>query len=198
MTIELTEICLVTGLPRSGTSLCMSMLEAGGMPVLTDGQRTADADNPNGYYEYEPVKRTRDDPTWLNVACGKAVKMVYRLLYDLPEGFTYCTLFMRRDLDEILTSQRKMLVRKGRPESEVSDNDIRRLFQQELRRFTAWIHTQPHFHVLEVDYNELLDSATPVLIRINEFLGNRLDVTAMHQIIDPALYRNRRLSPTAT
>ena len=86
-TRNLNPFTVVTGLPRSGTSMMMKMLEAGGVPPLCDGERTADSDNPNGYYEFEPVKNTKNDPSWLRDAPGKAVKMVYSLLYDLPETF---------------------------------------------------------------------------------------------------------------
>src|SRR5690242_7444054 len=102
-------LIIVSGLPRSGTSMMMRMLEHGGIPVLTDRVRTADDDNPNGYYEFEAVKQTRKDPSWLAGREGKAVKMVYRLLYDLPADRNYRVLFMRRKLEEVLASQRTML-----------------------------------------------------------------------------------------
>ena len=186
------EIYLVTGLPRSGTSLCMRMLETGDIPVLTDGERSADEDNPNGYYEFEPVKKTHEDVTWLDKASGKAVKMVYRLLYDLPDNFRYRTLFMRRDLGEVLASQQTMLSRNGTV-SQVSDDEMRQLFQRELASFASWIASQPHFNVLEVSFNELIDTPLPVLRRIDEFCGNTLNVEAMHRVIDSNLYRNRRM-----
>ena len=97
-------ITIVSGLPRSGTSLMMQMLEAGGMPVLTDGIRDADEDNPRGYYELEAVKRTKDDPAWLHGAPGKVVKMIYLLLYDLPTTYNYRIIFMRRPLSEVVAS----------------------------------------------------------------------------------------------
>ena len=106
-------ITIVSGLPRSGTSMMMRMLEAGGMPVITDNLRTADDDNPRGYFEFEPAKKTKDDPSWLNAAEGKAVKMIYKLLYDLPDRLEYRVLIMRRNMQEVLTSQRKMLDRMG-------------------------------------------------------------------------------------
>src|SRR5215471_15035568 len=107
------EITIVSGLPRSGTSMMMRMLEMGGMPVIIDQVRQPDVDNPRGYYEFEPAKKTKTDTSWLNHAPGKAVKMVYRLLYDLPSKFTFRVLFMQRKLDEVLVSQRTLLVRQG-------------------------------------------------------------------------------------
>ena len=94
MRVETESVTVVSGLPRSGTSMMMRILEAGGMDVLTDQIRTADVDNPRGYYEFEPVKKTKDDPSWIPEAAGKAVKMVYQLLYDLPDGFHYQILMM--------------------------------------------------------------------------------------------------------
>ena len=111
-------ITVVSGLPRSGTSLMMQMLEAGGMETVTDGQRAPDADNPKGYYELERVKRLKEDHAWLAEAEGKALKVVSMLLYDLPADFRYRVLFMERDLDEILSSQRTMLARRGTGEGE--------------------------------------------------------------------------------
>ena len=108
-------ITIVSGLPRSGTSMMMQVIEAGGIPALTDNPRARDEDNPQGYYEFEPVKQTRDDPSWVPGARGKVVKMVYRLLYDLPGDQDYRVIFMRRNIDEVLTSQKKMLQRSGKP-----------------------------------------------------------------------------------
>src|SRR5437868_1127771 len=114
-------LTIVSGLPRSGTSMMMRMLEAGGMPVLTDKVRSADEDNPNGYFEFEAVKRTKQDASWLDDSGGRAVKMVYRLLYDLPVNRNYRVLFMRRNLKEVLASQREMLRRKD-PDADAADD----------------------------------------------------------------------------
>jgi hypothetical protein len=185
------DIVVVSGLPRSGTSLCMRMLEAGGMPVLVDNIRTANDDNPNGYYEFEPVKTTRSDGVWLRSAGGKAVKMIYRLLYDLPSDYRYRVLFMRRDIEEILASQQKMLLRERKQDGGVPDAEMRRLYEDELARFSDWVRNQRHIRMLVVSYNHLLETPMPVLQSIDEFLDNRLDVGAMFNVIDPALYRNR-------
>src|SRR5262245_20267166 len=109
------EIIVVSGLPRSGTSLMMQMLDRGGIPAVTDRLRAADEDNPRGYYEFEAVKRTKQDASWLPAARGRAVKLVSSLLYDLPNSEAYRVLFMQRDMDEVLESQEKMLARLGRP-----------------------------------------------------------------------------------
>src|SRR5437764_1475845 len=101
------EIIVVSGLPRAGTSLMMQMLDNGGIEVLTDGVRAADTDNPRGYYELEKVKRLKQDASWLPQARGKVFKMVSQLLYDLPASEAYRVLFMERDFDEMLRSQEK-------------------------------------------------------------------------------------------
>src|ERR1700730_18485992 len=92
------EIIIVSGLPRSGTSLMMQMLDRGGVEVVTDNLRTADTDNPKGYYEFEQVKTIKRDTTWLPATRGKAFKMVSQLLYHLPPVETYRVIFMERGL----------------------------------------------------------------------------------------------------
>ena len=118
-------IVIVSGLPRSGTSLMMQMLQAGGMPLLIDDLRPADADNPNGYWEYEPVKRLQQDNSWIPKAEGKAVKVVSALLQYLPPQYTYKIIFMQRPMQEVLASQTVMLERRGEQGSKADDTDSR-------------------------------------------------------------------------
>jgi len=94
-------IIIVSDLPRSDTSMMMKILEAGGVPILTNRVRQTDEDNPEGYYEFEPVKRTKQDPSWLKLDCVKAINIMYRLLFDLPVDFSYRMIFMKRSLDEV-------------------------------------------------------------------------------------------------
>lgn len=184
-------VTIVSGLPRSGTSMMMRMLEKGGMPVMTDGVREADEDNPRGYYEFEAVKTTREDPSWVDDARGKAVKMVYRLLVDLPREYSFRVLFMERSIVEILASQRQMLVRCGRNPNDVAEEDMAALFQQELTRCKEWVAQQANFDILSVSYNEIMAGAVAPLSAINDFLDGTLDTTAMSAVIDHDLYRNR-------
>lgn len=184
------QIVVVTGLPRSGTSMMMKMLEAGGIAPLCDGERTADSDNPNGYYEYEPVKKTQEDPGWLQNAAGCAVKMVYSLLYDLPADRVYDVLFMRRDLNEILASQRRMLMNMELA-STVDDDRMFRLFTGEIVRFQNWIKQSDHINCLEVPYNDVASGRVEPIRAVNTHLGNYLDTDAMSAVVDPSLYRNR-------
>lgn len=184
------QIIIVTGLPRSGTSMMMKMLEAGGVPPLCDGERAADSDNPNGYYEFEPVKRTKQDAGWLTQAPGKAVKMVYSLLYDLPSDRTYDVVFMRRDLSEILASQRHMLHNMGLTPN-VDDTRMAALFEKEIKRFQRWISDASHINCVEVLYNAVASGSSVPITDINNHLGNDLNTSAMSEIVDPTLYRNR-------
>ena len=170
--------------------MMMKMLEAGGIPPLCDGQRAADSDNPNGYYEFEPVKQTKQDPGWLSQAPGKAVKMVYSLLYDLPADRHYDVIFMRRDLSEILASQEHMLRNRGLT-SAVDDSRMAALFRKEITRFRQWIETAPHIQCVEVLYNDVASGSSIPVSEINSHLGNHLNTTAMSSVVDPSLYRNR-------
>lgn len=185
-------ITIVSGLPRSGTSLMMQMIDAGGMPALTDNIRTPDQDNPKGYYEFEAVKRTKQDPSWLESAPGKVVKMVYRLLYDLPGDRRYRVVFMQRHLQEVLASQGVMLERLQKKGGKAGDEQLRELFESELRKAEKWIQEQPNFEVLHVQYTELIKDPAPLAQTINQFLGGGLDTDAMIKVVDPSLYRQRR------
>ena len=185
-------IAIVSGLPRSGTSLMMGMLQAGGMELLVDGIRTPDEDNPKGYYEFERVKQIEHDQDWLEDAKGKAVKMIAELLRRLPSTYTYKVIFMRREIEEILASQRQMLIRRGEPSDAVSDEDMAGMFRRHLDQVEAWIAGQPNVDALYVSYNDLLADPDPHARRINEFLGGTLDLDAMIGVVDHSLYRQRR------
>jgi len=194
--LDARTITVVSGLPRSGTSLMMKMLEAGGMPVLTDNVRAADPDNPLGYYEFERVKALpKGDYGWLPEAQGKAVKIISALLEHLPAGYHYRVIFMQRHMAEILASQRKMLERRGEAAETVSDEQLAQLFKKHLRKVKAWLSAQPHMAVLDVDYNGLVADPWPYARQVNAFLGGGLDIERMIEVVDPRLYRNRAASP---
>ncbi|MCX8044169.1 MAG: sulfotransferase [Desulfobacterota bacterium] len=184
-------ITIVSGLPRSGTSMMMQALEAGGMPVLTDHVRTSDDDNPKGYYEFEPVKRTKQDPSWVPNARGKVVKVIYSLLYDLPQNFEYRVIFLERELDEVLASQKKMLQRRGQKGAGVDDAKMKELFRAQLVKFNHWIRNQKCFRMLPVQYAAMITDPLKTAEKINQFLGGGLDVQAMAAAVDPTLYRNK-------
>lgn len=188
--MEATTITIVSGLPRSGTSMMMKMLEAGGMPVLTDRIRTADEDNPKGYYEFERVKQIEHDQAWLPQAQGKVVKMIAALLKHVPPTYHYAVVFMRRNIDEVLASQRRMLVRRGEPTDAVSDEKMALLFQRHVDRVEAWLAQQPNIDVLYVHYSDILAWPEEHAVKVNRFLGDGLDTARMAAVVDPALYRN--------
>jgi hypothetical protein len=188
-------ITIVSGLPRSGTSLMMQMLLAGGMPLLTDRKRVADEDNPKGYWEFEPVKHTRTSCGWLPQARGMAVKMVHLLLMDLPrEGYVYRVLLMKRRMAEVLASQRAMLQRQGKSGAALSEEQLAQIFLGQMQRVENWLKEQPQFAFLSVDYNALIANPMPQAAAINQFLGRGLDLGKMIQAVNPGLYRQRTSS----
>ena len=185
-------IVVVSGLPRSGTSMAMKMLEAGGMESMTDGIRSADEDNPKGYFELERIKdlASEEDKSYLKEARGKAVKIISYLLKELPTDNNYRVLFMRRNLQEVLASQTKMLDRRGE-ESETEDERMTDLFEDHLWRVNYLVRHSHHLAVLDVDYRSVLDQPLEEAERISEFLGGNLDTQSMAAVVDPDLYRNR-------
>jgi hypothetical protein len=187
-------IVVVSGLPRSGTSVAMRMLEAGGVPILTDGIRTADISNPNGYYEFEPVKELDKggDVSWLPGARGKAVKIISFLLTFLPETYDYRVIFMRRDLDEALASQEEMLRRRNEPTEPGDTARMRRAYEDHLARVTRLMASRSCFVPLILDYPDVVAHPRETAARIATFVGGSLDVDRMTTVADPALYRNRR------
>jgi Sulfotransferase domain len=186
-------IIIVSGLPRCGTSLMMQMLDHGGMEVVTDNVRTADTDNPRGYYEFEQAKKIKEDATWLKDARGKVFKMVSQLLYDLPAGERYLVIFMERDMDEMLVSQDKMLARLNKPAA--PRDQVKRAFIGHLERLRAWLAQQPNIKVLYVSYNDLLADPVAQTARVSTFLAGRANAEQMARAVDPALYRNRNAPP---
>jgi hypothetical protein len=186
-------ITVVSGLPRSGTSMMMKMLEAGGIPPVTDELRTADEDNPKGYYEFERVKAMdQGDTSWVVGARGKVVKVISALLKHLPPGEQYRVVFVRRNMPEILASQRKMLIRRGEDPDKMDDAQMARLFEKHLKQTDEWLQSQSNFRVLYVHYSDILADPRPQIERINDFLGGQLNTDGMLTAVDPNLYRNRQ------
>jgi hypothetical protein len=185
-------VTVVSGLPRSGTSLAMQMLRAGGMPVLTDGARPPDADNPAGYLEYAPVLRTATDASWVSRAPGHAVKVIYALLRQLPPGFEYRVLWIQRCLDEVIASQEAMLARRGASQEGGSSRErLAEVFAEQIAETEAWIARQPRFRKLALDYRDIVADPPAAACAIDDFLGGRLDRSAMASAVDRALYRQR-------
>ncbi len=191
--IDQSMVTVVSGLPRSGTSMMMKMLEAGGIPPLTDRIRTADEDNPKGYYEFERVKQLpKGDVAWLPDAHGKAVKVIAALLPHLPGEYHYRVIFMERAMPEVLASQRQMLIRRGEDPDKIPDEMLAKLFEKHLRQVNDWVSQQPNVKRLDVNYNEMLNNPQPYIEQINVFLGGRLDTMKMAAVVDPSLHRQRK------
>jgi hypothetical protein len=192
-------ITVVSGLPRSGTSMMMKMLNAGGMSLLVDNLRMQDDDNPEGYYEFEPVKKlSQGDFSWLGDAQGKTVKVIAALLTHLPSAYTYQVIFMRRDMNEILASQKKMLINRGEDPNKISDLEMSKFFERHLSKVLSWIDQQPNIRKIDINYNSLFKDPKPHVEQIDQFLGNTLDVEKMVEVINPDLYRQRNRPDPAT
>jgi hypothetical protein len=186
-------ITVVSGLPRSGTSLMMQILVAGGMTALTDGLREADEDNPRGYFEFEPVKRLRADTSWVPLAEGKVVKVIHLLLPALPRDGTYQVLLMRRPLDQVLASQAAMLRRQGKPAG--NPGVLRTAFAAQMSETERFLSATPGFRYMAVDYERLLRPGVGLFQHIALFLNRALAVDRMAACVEPGMQRQRSSQP---
>ena len=186
-------ITIVSGLPRSGTSMMMKMLAAGGLEPLTDSIRAADEDNPKGYFEFERVKQIESDKEWLLDARGRVVKLISALLKHLPPSYNYKVVFMRRAMPEILASQRQMLIRRGEPADAVPDDKMAAMFEKHLAQVESWLAAQPNIQTIYISYNEVMKEARSHAETINSFLGGSLNVDAMIGAADRTLYRQKQV-----
>ncbi|MFW6065009.1 MAG: sulfotransferase [Candidatus Natronoplasma sp.] len=184
-------IAVVSGLPRSGTSMMMQMLDEGGIEPLTDKERGPDEDNPKGYYEYERVKGLPDDTEWLKEAKGKAVKVLGELIKHLPGDYHYKIVFIERNLDEIIESQTKMLKHKGEDPDDISKDELRDTFKNYRKILKQQISASPNMEVLYVSYNDIMSHPEPVVESVSAFFDGELETTEMLSVIDEELYRNR-------
>jgi len=184
-------ITIVSGLPRSGTSLMMQMLVAGGLTPLTDGERKADTDNPRGYLEWERIKQLPKDPGLIAEAEGKVVKVISQLLLSLPDGHEYRVIFMQRPLPEIMKSQEEMLRRRGTYEPMADSSPIEEAFQRHLIEVNRWLGGKLNVQVLRVHYHRALREPKATAEAVAQFLQVKLDLDAMVREVDQSLYRNR-------
>jgi hypothetical protein len=184
-------ITVVSGLPRSGTSLMMQMLVAGGMPALSDGERHPDTDNPRGYLEWERIKQLPTDPGCIAEAEGKVVKVISRLLLSLPAGHEYRVVFMQRPLPEVIASQDQMLRRRGTYKEGADPAVISAAFEKHLREVYAWLDSRTYLKTLRIPYHEVLSQPKQIGKQVAEFLQIDLDLDAMNGCVDASLYRNR-------
>jgi len=190
-------LVVVSGLPRSGTSMAMQMLQAGGLEIATDSIRNADDDNPKGYYELERVKDLDKpkDKAWLKAYRGKAIKIISFLLRELPQNLNYKVVFVDRDLDEVLTSQNKMLKNRSQTGGTTDDEKMKANYTDHLWRVRYLLKHTPNFKTLFVGHRDIVTDATKQAQRIDDFLGLHMDITAMAKAVDPKLYRNRVDNP---
>ncbi len=188
-------VTIVSGLPRSGTSLMMQMLAAAGVQLLTDGQRPADQHNPRGYFELEAVKHSRSDVSWLAQAEGKAVKVVHLLLPHLSVDREYRVIFLQRDLTEVIASQRAMLQQQGRPGATLPDVRLAEIFGKQLAVVSQWLAQNPNFRVLQVQHRDVIEMPLAAAQQIAIFLGGGLDPKRMAAAVEPSLYRQRQEQP---
>jgi len=186
-------IVIVSGLPRSGTSMMMKMLDAAGIPIMTDAVRTADIDNPKGYFEYERVKDLEKDSdrSWVRDARGKALKVISFLLKDLPDDNAYRIVFMRRDIDEVLASQNKMLEHRGEQDP-TDDETMAEAYRNHLAAVRIMARRKRNWSIVEVRYDEAIRDPAKVARLVNAFLGGRYDERRMVEAVDEKLYRNRK------
>ena len=187
------SLIVVTGLPRSGTSMLMQMLAAGGLGVLSDGLREADEDNPRGYLEFEPVKNLLKDSKWLLEGRGKVVKIVAPLLAALPPGLACRVILSERDLKEVLDSQERMLVRRNQPLAATPERRrmLRDEYERTLGRVKAMLARRPDTQLLVIEHRNAISDSLLTAEKVNNFLGGGLDVAKMAAVIDPTLHRNR-------
>jgi tetratricopeptide (TPR) repeat protein len=182
------EVIIVSGLPRSGTSMMMQILDAAGLDILTDKIRNADDNNPKGYFEFEPVKSLARDSSWLDQADGKAVKVIAQLLKFLPDGYKYKVIFMKRDVNEVIISQQKMLGK----DSKVFPLALSETFKKELNRIENWFQIHPNFEVVYTDYSNLILKPDVEICKICDFL--QIDYSNKQRMIgtvDSTLYRTK-------
>jgi hypothetical protein len=186
-------VTIVSGLPRSGTSMMMRMLEAGGLPVMTDRVRIPDESNPKGYYELERVKQLKDGNTgWISESKGKVVKIISALLEYLPPEHQYRIVFMQRNMGEILASQREMLLRRGEPPDRLGDRYLAGLYQNHLTRIAEWLAEKPDMKVIYLHYNQIMENPHAPIAQLHQFLQPfALDQDRMMSVVEASLYRQR-------
>jgi hypothetical protein len=187
-------ITVVSGLPRSGTSLMMQMLVAGGMTAVTDGERQADSDNPRGYYEWEKIKLLPREPACIAEAEGKAVKVISQLLFALPAGREYQIIFMQRSLAEVVASQTEMIRRRGTTGAGLTPAALIAGLGAHLNQLNAWLKDKANISVCRVEHHDVLRDPLRAAESIQQFLQCTLDTVAMSRQIDASLYRQRGAS----
>ncbi len=185
-------VIIVSGLPRSGTSMMMQMLSAGGVEILTDKKRNADESNPKGYFEYEQVKTLEHNNKWLKFARGKAVKVISHLLFHLPPKYNYKIILMIRDLKEVINSQNKMLLKDGKHTTSLQSSKLETLFIQNLIKVESWNSNNYNVEIIKVDYHDVINNAQTTAKEVSTFLSLPLNEEKMTNVVDKKLYRSKK------
>ncbi len=185
------EIVVVTGLPRSGTSMMMQMLVAGGIQPYIDDTRQPDESNPKGYFESERVKKLPYLNNWIGECEGKVVKVVAPLITYLPQGFNYRLVYMTRNLEEIVESQTAMLDALNREGGNLTPEKFRELFASQTRSL-GYLLKLNGISYCEVSYHDTIQSPRTTADQICRFLNFDLDIDAMVTAVDPQLYRQKK------
>ncbi len=184
-------ITVVSGIPRSGTSLVMQMLGAGGLALAVDDLRSPDAHNPRGYFELDAVKRLAADTRCIGSARGRAVKVVHALLRHLPGDFDYRVIFVHRDLREVIASQNAMLERSGAASEDCESAGLERLLRVQRDQSERWIQAQGNARLVRVHFSQILADPETASRALAGFLELPLDTAKMAEAVAPALYRQR-------
>ena len=187
------DVIVVSGLPRSGTSMMMKMLDASALSIMSDNERAADEHNPKGYFEYARVKDLKDeaDKSWVREARGQVLKVISHLLETLPDENFYRVILVRRDFDEIIASQNKMLERRGE-ENQVADSTVKEAYIRHLVDIRYMVRRRPNFEMIEVQFMQAMEAPRIFATDVNKFLGGNLVVESMMAVVDLELYRNRK------
>lgn len=184
-------IVVVSGLPRSGTSMMMQMLEAAGLRIVTDNLRQADADNPRGYFEDERVKKLKEDSSWLTECRGKVLKVISLLLFDLPPDQHYRIIFMDREIKEVLASQKVMLERRGEQADQATDDILATKFAKHLHQVKEWMARQEYIEVMYVNHRDVLARPRQQAERVCRFLDLPSQTEHVAEVVERSLYRQR-------
>ena len=179
------EFLIVSGLPRSGTSLMMQMLDAAGMPIMRDDSRAADESNPRGYFEWQEIKQLPKNPYLIEKTQGRVTKVISMLLPSLPRKHRFRVIFMNRDIEEVAASQQKLRQRLS-PTSVAERIDMTKRLQEHRDRMLDLLRSSANVSLLEIDYVQLLESPNELLPQIIEFAGlNASAFDRMRAVIDP-------------
>ncbi len=185
-------VIIVSGLPRSGTSMMMQMLSAGGVEILTDKKRNADESNPKGYFEYEQVKTLEHNNNWVKFARGKAVKVISHLLFHLPPKYNYKIILMIRNIKEVIDSQNKMLLKDGKHTTNLQSSKLETLFIQNLIEVASWNSNNYNVEITKVDYHDVINNARTTAKEVSTFLNLPLNEERMTNVVDKKLYRSKK------